>query len=251
MIDTRPHETDARCCICHDDTGNFGGGEAAAIGNFTTWLPAAAFGFVDTVADWAAEVGAIAVFLIVAGDGVFPVLPGETAIISAAVLASDGTLNLWWIIIAGALGAVVGDSGAYWLGRAGGRRIIHTVGKLAGHDRVAAAERMIQRQGPALVFVGRFLPGFRLAVNLSCGAGHMAYPRFLLFDTLGAIVWSTQAALLGYFLGKAFADQLWVALVVALAVAGLVALFVVWRERVHMKKEKERAATEGKPLPET
>jgi membrane-associated protein len=223
----------------------------ATIGPLPTWLPAAAFGFVDSVADWAAEVGTIAVFLIVAGDGVFPVLPGETAIISAAVLASDGTLNLWLVIIAGALGAIVGDSCAYWIGRLGGVKIIRAVGKLAGHERVAAAERMIKRQGPALVFVGRFLPGFRLAVNLSCGAGQMAYPRFLLFDTLGAIVWSTQAALLGYFLGKAFADQLWVALVVALAVAGLVALFIVWRERAHMKRERERAAAEGKPLPES
>jgi membrane-associated protein len=195
-------------------------------------------------------VGAIAVFLVVAGDGVFPLFPGETAIISAAVLASDGTLNLWSIIVAGALGAVVGDSGAFWLGRLGGQRITRFVGKLAGHDRVAAAERMIARQGPALVFVGRFLPGFRLAVNLSCGAGQMAYPRFLLFDTLGAIVWSTQAALLGYFLGKAFADQLWVALVVALAVAGIVGVVVYWREKAHMKREREKAAAEGDPIPE-
>lgn len=194
--------------------------------------------------------GAIAVFLIVAGDGVFPILPGETAIISAAVLASDGTLNLWLVIVAGALGAMAGDSCAYWLGRLGGPRIISFVGKLAGRDRVAAAERMIRRQGAALVFVGRFLPGFRLGVNLSCGAGQMAYPRFLLFDTLGAIVWSTQAALLGYFLGKAFADQLWVAFVVALGVAGLVALFVMWREKAHMRHEREKAAADGKPLPE-
>lgn len=196
------------------------------------------------------SVGVIAVFLVVAGDGVFPILPGETAIISVAVLASDGGISLWAVIIAGALGAIVGDSCAYWLGRLGGARIIRFVGRLAGHDRVAAAERMIRRQGPALVFVGRFLPGFRLGVNLSCGAGQMAYSRFLLFDTLGAIIWSTQAALLGYFLGKAFADQLWVALVVALGVAGLVALFVIWREKAHMRREREKAAAEGKPLPE-
>lgn len=204
----------------------------------------------DGIAEWAAEVGYIAVLLIVAGDGVFPVLPGETAIISASVLAADGTLHVGIIIVAGALGAMIGDSCAFWIGRLGGARIIRAVGKLAGHDRVAAAERMIRRQGSALVFVGRFLPGFRLAVNLSCGAGQMAYPRFLLFDTLGAIVWSTQAALLGFFLGKAFADQLWVALVVALGVAGLVALVVFWREKARLRRERELAAAEGNPLPD-
>jgi membrane protein DedA with SNARE-associated domain len=213
-------------------------------------LPAAGLGFADSIANWAAEVGYIAVFLIVAGDGVFPILPGETAIISASVLAADGRLNVMLIIVAGALGAMVGDSCAFWVGRLGGVGIKRAVGRLAGHDRVAAAERMIRRQGPALVFVGRFLPGFRLGVNLSCGAGQMSYPRFLLFDALGAALWSTQAALLGFFLGKAFADQLWVALVVALGVAGLVGLAVYWREKRHLRRERELAAAEGNPLPE-
>ncbi|MEW6583521.1 MAG: hypothetical protein AB1416_12265, partial [Actinomycetota bacterium] len=81
-------------------------------------LPAAGgLGFADGVADWAASVGYIAVFLIVAGDGVMPILPGETAIISAAVLAADGRLNIAGIIIAGAIGAVAGDSSAFWIGR--------------------------------------------------------------------------------------------------------------------------------------
>jgi membrane-associated protein len=212
-------------------------------------LPAAGgLGWADSVANWAASVGYIAVLLIVAGDGVFPILPGETAIITAAVLAADGRLNIVGVIAAGAAGAVIGDSTAYWLGRLGGVSIKRWAGKLAGHERVAAAERMIQRQGAALVFVGRFLPGFRLAVNLSCGAGHMAFPKFLLFDTMGAIVWSTQAGLLGYFLGRAFADQLWVALLVALGVAGLVGAVVWQRERKRMRIEREAAAAEGSPL---
>lgn len=215
-------------------------------------LPAAGGlgGFTASIVDWVVSVGYLAVFLVVAGDGVFPVLPGETAIIATAVIAADGRLNIFGIIAAGALGAIVGDSAAYWIGRAGGVTIKRWIGKVAGHDRVAAAERMIQRQGAALVFVGRFLPGFRLAVNVSCGAGHMTYPRFLLFDSLGAIVWSTQAALLGFFLGKAFADQTWVALLVALGVAGLVGGVVAVREKRRMKKEKELAAAEGAPIPE-
>jgi membrane protein DedA with SNARE-associated domain len=213
------------------------------------WAPAA-IGPAESVADWAAQLGYLAVVLIVAGDGVFPLLPGETAIISAAVLAADGRLSVTLVILAGALGAVLGDSSAFWIGRLGGVGIRRLAARLAGHDRVVAAERMIRRQGPALVFVGRFLPGFRLAVNLSCGAGQMSYPRFLLFDAAGAAVWSTQAALLGFFLGKAFADQLWVALLVALAVVGVVGLVVWWRERKRMQREKELAAAEGAPLPD-
>ena len=55
-----------------------------------------------------------------AGDGIFPVLPGETAIVAAAVLAANGDLSLPLVILAGAAGAVLGDSCAYWIGRGGG-----------------------------------------------------------------------------------------------------------------------------------
>jgi membrane protein DedA with SNARE-associated domain len=196
------------------------------------------------LAESAADYGYWAVLLVVAGDGVFPALPGETAIVAAAVLASDGTLNIALVILAGAAGAVLGDSTAFWIGRAGGGWIKRTVTRFAGQERLEAAERMVARQGPALVVVGRFLPGIRIAINLSCGAGQMVYPRFLVFDAIGAILWSTQAALLGYFAGKAFADQLWVAFIVAFGVTAVVGGFVALKERQRVRRERAAAEAE-------
>lgn len=201
-------------------------------------------GSFQQVAEDAAGYGYWAVLLVVAGDGVFPALPGETAIVAAAVLAADGSLSLPLVIAAGAAGAVIGDSTAYWIGRGGGGPIKRMVVRFAGAERLEAAERMVRRQGPALVFVGRFLPGIRIAINLSCGAGQMAYPRFLVFDALGATFWSTQAGLLGFFAGKAFAGQLWVAFVVAFAVTGAVALFVAAKERARVRRERAEAEAE-------
>ncbi len=196
------------------------------------------------LAEDAASYGYWAVLLVVAGDGVFPALPGETAIVAAAVLAADGNLNLLLVILAGAAGAVIGDSSAYWIGRTGGGPIKRGVVRVAGAERLEAAERMVARQGPALVFVGRFLPGIRIAINLSCGAGQMDYRRFLIFDTLGAVVWSSQAALLGFFAGKAFADQLWVAFAVALGVSVVVGGLVTLKERSRVRREREAAEHE-------
>jgi membrane-associated protein len=196
------------------------------------------------LAEGAADYGYWAVLLVVAGDGVIPVLPGETAIVTAAVLAADGTLSLPLVILAGAAGAVIGDSIAFAIGRAGGGPIKRFVSRFAGPDRLEAAERMVRRQGPALVVVGRFLPGIRIAINMSCGAGQMAYRRFLVFDIVGALLWSAQASLLGYFAGKAFADQLWVAFVVAFAVTAVVGGFVTLKERRRVKKENAAAAAE-------
>ncbi|WP_217914081.1 DedA family protein [Miltoncostaea marina] len=212
---------------------------------------AAAASIVETftrIADDAATYGYWAVLLVVAGDGVFPALPGETAIVAAAVLAAEGSLSLGLVILAGAAGAIAGDSTAYWIGRGGGGPIKRTVTRIAGAERLAAAERMVRRQGPALVFTGRFLPGIRIAINLSCGAGQMGYGRFLLFDALGATLWSAQAALLGYFAGKAFADQLWVAFVVAFAVTGIVAAFVTVKERKRVRAERAAAEAERRAV---
>jgi membrane-associated protein len=205
---------------------------------------ASGFSWFTELADDAARYGYWAVLLVVAGDGVFPALPGETAIVTAAVLAADGTLALPLVVLAGAAGAMLGDSTAYWIGRAGTGPIRRGVVRMAGHDRLEAAERMVRRQGPALVFTGRFLPGIRIAINLSCGAGQMSYPRFLTFNALGASVWSTQAALLGYFAGKAFAGQIWVAFAVAFAVTGIVALFVGVKERRRVRRERAAAEAE-------
>jgi membrane protein DedA with SNARE-associated domain len=197
------------------------------------------------LAESAAGYGYWAVLLVVAGDGVFPVLPGETAIVAAAVLASNGSLNLALVILAGAAGAVIGDSCAFAVGRTGGGPIKRFVSRFAGPERLAAAERMVQRQGPALVLVGRFLPGIRIAINLSCGAGQMRYRRFLTFDAIGAVLWSSQAALLGYYAGKAFAGQIWVAFVVAFGVMAVVAGFVTVKEKRRVKMENAAAAAEG------
>lgn len=205
------------------------------------------------LAESAAEYGFIAVLLIVAGDGVFPALPGETAIVAAAVLAASGTGSLALVILAGIVGAILGDSAAFWIGRGGRGPIRRTVSRVAGEERLLAAERMVRRNGPALVVGGRFLPGLRIAINMSCGSGQMSYPRFLLFDALGATLWSTQAALLGYFAGKAFAEQTWVAFLVAFAVTGAVALVIAMRERGSVRREREEAerqAREATP-PET
>lgn len=205
-------------------------------------------------AESAAGYGYWAVLLVVAGDGVLPFLPGETAIVAASVLAADGTLSLPLVILAGAAGAVIGDSTAYWIGRGGQGPIRRGIMRIAGQERLLAAERMVRHHGGALVLVGRFLPGLRIAINLSCGAGQMAYPRFLFFDVIGGLLWSTQAALIGFFLGKAFADQPWVAFAVAFAVTLGVAAIVGARERARVRRERaaaeaERAAGGGQGQP--
>ncbi len=195
-----------------------------------TW----AHGLGDTVAKW----GFIGILLVVAGDGIFPILPGETAIVAGAVLASQGKGHLLLVIAAGAIGAMLGDSVAFWIGRWGAAPIQRFMERTIGRSRYVAAEEMVQRNARPLVIGGRFLPGLRIAVNMACGSGHLTYPKWLAYESLGATIWATQAALLGYFAGKAFASQAWVAFVVAFAVMAIVA-FVIGRREHRMRRRHD------------
>src|SRR5262249_7292766 len=105
------------------------------------------------------------------------------------------------------------------------------------------AERMVQRRGPGLVFVGRVLPGIPPSLNLSCGAGQMGYGRVFFFVALGAALWGTHAALLGHFSGEGFARPPLLAPPLALGVALLVGIGVWLYERRQVRRERE--APEG------
>jgi len=192
-----------------------------------------------------ASLGYLAVFLLVMGDGVIPIFPGETSIVVAAVFAANGDLNIWLVIVAGALGAVAGDSIAFWIGRGGGPWMRHQTGRMVGHERVEVAEHMVHRQGDILVFTQRFITILRLAINIVLGAGTIAYRRYLAIDTVAAFVWAAQGALIGYVSGKLFPGKTWVAVVVALMVAGVLIGIIVLRERRRIVRERRLMNPEG------
>ena len=120
------------------------------------------------MSEWLEELGYIGVFLAAGLDGIFPIVPGESTVIAAAVLAAEGHLSLWIVILAGALGAVVGDSAAYRIGATGqGRFKNWMIGRL-GERRIAAAEDLLRRltQDVLLATAGpRDLPERQRTIN--------------------------------------------------------------------------------------
>ncbi len=167
----------------------------------------------------------VVIFLFAAFDAILPIVPSETAVITAGVVASSGDLFLPLVIIAAAAGAFVGDNVAYLLGRRYGQRIKERFfnGEKAKR-RVAWAEQQLTERGGELIAAGRFIPGGRTAVTLS--AGTLGYPwrRFIAFDAIAASVWALYGSLLGFFGGRAFENSplagLLLALGIALAVTG-------------------------------
>jgi membrane-associated protein len=174
-------------------------------------------------------------FGVAALDVVFPLVPSETSVILAGVLASSGDLVLFAVILVAAGGAILGDNTAYWIGRTAGPRLVERFFRGERKKRIDWAERQVQERGGYLILVGRFIPGGRTAVTLACGLLEMRWHRFIGFDVAAGLMWASYAALLGYFGGKAFEEQPWkgfiVAFVVALGITGGIEMYRWLRKR--------------------
>jgi membrane protein DedA with SNARE-associated domain len=160
------------------------------------------------------------VFLVAVLDAVVPVVPSETVVITAGVVAAGGDLNLLLIIAAAASGAFAGDNTAYFLGhRYGSRARERFFRGDKAQKRIRWADQQLGERGGELIVVARFIPGGRTAVTLSAGTLAFPWRRFALFDLVAGLGWASYAALLGYFGGKTFENAAWKGLVLALAIA--------------------------------
>ena len=168
-------------------------------------------------------------FGVAALDVVFPLVPSETSVILGGVLAATGDLVLAGVIATAAAGAVLGDNTAYGIGRTAGERILERFFKGERRKRIDWAERQLRERGGYLIVVGRFIPGGRTAVTLSCGLLKMRWLRFIGFDLAAGVLWAAYAALLGYWGGRTFEKNplygFLIAFAVALAITGAVELY--------------------------
>lgn len=171
------------------------------------------------------------VFAAAAIDVLLPLVPAETIVIAASVLAAQGELLVALVVPAAILGAVLGDNLSYWLGRRVGKPTAKRLFRgEKGRRRLSWAETAVRSRGVALILVGRFVPGGRTATTFAAGALHMPYRRFLAADVAAATAWALYVSMLGYVGGASFEDNLWLPLAGALGLTLLVAAAAeAWR----------------------
>lgn len=174
-------------------------------------------------------VGYPALAALILGESAGLPLPGETALITAAGLASGGVLSLPLVIAVAAVAAIIGDTLGYWIGRRRGRAFLLRDGALAGHRRraVSRADRFFVGHGSLTVLVSRFIPGVRVVAAVMAGTTQMSYRRFAVANTCGAVLWATAVGGLAHAAGPHGAA--------AIAVGGLALLptatVVAWLRR--------------------
>jgi membrane-associated protein len=175
-----------------------------------------------------------AVILAVAAlDAVIPLVPSETTVISAGVIAGTGDLQLGLVVAAAAAGAYAGDTSAYWLGRRLDRRLERKLFRgTKGARRRAWAEQMLERHGGPLIFGARFVPGGRTATTVTAGLLRMRWIAFAAFAGAAGVAWASYAALVGYLGGRAFEDNVGWGLLLGFGVAAGVYVVIEAARRV-------------------
>ncbi|MFI5009440.1 MAG: DedA family protein, partial [Solirubrobacterales bacterium] len=186
-------------------------------------------------------------FLAVGAESSGVPIPGETALITAAVLASQGKMQIEFVIALAALGAIVGDNIGYVIGRRGGRWLLERPGRFHRQrlDALRNGESFFERHGSKAVFLGRFVLGLRIWASWLAGATHMRWRSFFLWNALGGICWATGIGLLAYFLGHAAGNAIQTFGLFGLA--AVLVLFIsvfVWHRRHVRHAQSSRSEAE-------
>jgi membrane protein DedA with SNARE-associated domain len=166
--------------------------------------------------------------------------PGETALVAAAVLASQGKLEISLVILIGVCSAIVGDNIGYLLGRRFGRSVFTAPGPFMNH-RIRAiryGDGFFERHGPKAVFIGRWIALVRFATAWLAGINRMPFKQFFFWNALGGIAWGVTYGLVGYFGGQAAAHVLAEAGIVGFVVLLILPLVIY----VVVKRRERRAA---------
>ena len=148
--------------------------------------------------------GYLAVLVFVGIESIGIPFPGETMLLIAAIYAgTTHHLSILFIILAATTGAILGDNIGFVVGREGGYRLLRRYGRYIrlNERRVKLGFYLFRKHGGKVVFFGRFVAILRTLAAFLAGTNRMSWPRFLLFNALGGIVWATFYGLGGYFLG--------------------------------------------------
>ena len=201
----------------------------------------------STLTHLLATYGYLAVLLFVAIESTGIPFPGETMLLVADIAAgTTHQLSIALVIVAAASGAILGDNLGFWAGREGGYRLLRRYGRYIRLDerRLKLGQYLFLKHGGKVVFFGRFVAVLRAWAAFLAGTNRVRWPRFLLFNAAGGIVWATLYGLGGYLLGDNIhrlvgpVGIVLLVLAVLLIIAGIV---VVRRNEQRLEDEAERA----------
>jgi membrane-associated protein len=187
-----------------------------------------------------ALVGLLVVIFIESGV-LFPVLPGDTLLFVAGMLAAgtaaqaeavQTNFHLWQLLVFIPIAAVLGGQVGYWIGRSIGTSMFKPDARFLKQRYLDEAHAFFEQRGPFAIVLARFVPIVRTLAPITAGAARMGYGVFTLFNVIGAVVWAVGLVLLGYGLGQfEIIQKLLEPIFILIALISVTPLFIEWLKR--------------------
>jgi membrane protein DedA with SNARE-associated domain len=196
-----------------------------------------------------AQVGYPLLFALIAIETMGIPVPGEAALLAAAVLASRGELEIEVVIVLAASAAILGDNIGYLIGRHGGRRLLARPGRFETPRRrvLEYGEPFFARHGGKAVFFGRWMAWLRIWSAWLAGINRMRWPSFVFWNAAGGIAWAVSVSLVAYYLGEAGDEAIRTAGLAGgagVVLSGAVVVLILRRRHRRAEERAERTGTD-------
>ncbi len=132
-----------------------------------------------------------------------PFLPGDSLLFAAGTFAASGSLNENYLFLILALAAIAGDTANYWIGHLIGPRIFHQEKiRYLKKEHLDRTHQFFEKYGGKTIILARFIPIIRTFAPFVAGIGNMTYPKFILYNIIGAAAWVALLVYSGFYFGN-------------------------------------------------
>ena len=213
------------------------------IHNLTSYMDAATL--LEAFGPWV--IAGIALVVFIESGVLFPFLPGDSLLVTAAILRDELHVSIWLLLIVGIAAAIAGDQVGYWLGHRFGRGLFKEDARILKLEYLHSAEDFFHKHGPLALVLGRFVPIVRTYIPVAAGTAGMPYRHFVGWNIGGAVAWVLSMNLIGVFLGHipGIADSIEKIMLLIIVIS--VAPIAIKALHSYIPGKKKSAAVEGSP----
>jgi len=191
-------------------------------------------------------------FIIFAETGLFFgfLLPGDSLLVTAGLIAAQGHLDIFNVLMTMSVASILGDSTGYLIGTNVGSALFKRKDSLFfHHDHLEKTQAFYDKHGGKTIFLARFVPIIRSFATTVAGIANMPYPIFVFFSVTGAVSWITSLTLLGYFVGTQFPELH--SLINLVILSGVTIFILITIVKLIQERRKLRANARSNPIEKT